>query len=260
MNHLTEEQIDGILASDGPEPSHLGECSQCRAAVEGRRSMRQRLQGAFESVRTPAGLATRLCQQVLDRAPQGQASGGRPSRLRQLRPVWVTLAAAAVLFLAVTLGLSLLSADPVQAAADALAEIHQANLGGQAVLHAESDPAKAARYLESKLGHAPLAPDSRGGVKLRGSSLCEFQGQPSASYVLDTPKGPVSIVVVGEPLGCICDRDGPTCDNGGPCTCESGPCNIVKVELHGRSYCAVGRQSAAYLTELLATLGAGDAP
>jgi len=260
MNHLTEEQIDRILVGDEPEPSHLGECSQCRAAVEERRAMRQRLQGAFESVRPPAGLATRLRQQVLDRASQGQASGGRPSRLRQLRPVWATLAAAAVLFLAVTLGLSLLSADPVQAAADALAEIHQANLSGRAVLHAESDPAKAARYLESKLGYAPLAPGPRVGVKLRGGSLCEFQGKPGASYILDTPKGPVSIVVVGEPLGCLCGCDGPTCGNGGACTCGSGPCNIVKMELHGRSYCAVGRQSAAYLTELLATLGASDAP
>ena len=222
--------------------------------------MRQRLQGAFESVRPPAGLATRLGQQVLDRASQGRASGGRPSRLRQLRPVWATLAAAAVLFLAVTLGLSLLSADPVQAAADALAEIHQANLGGQAVLQAESDPAKVARYLEGKLGYAPLVPAAQAGVKIRGFSLCEFQGRAGASYVLDTPEGPASIVVVGEPLGCLCGCDGPTCGNAGACTCGSGPCNIAKVELHGRSYCAVGRQSATYLTELLATLGASDVP
>ena len=152
MNHLTEEQIDRILAGHEPEPSHLGECSQCRAAVEGRRSMRQRLQGAFESVRPPAGLATRLGQQVLDRASQGRASGGRPSRLRQLRPVWATLAAAAVLFLAVTLGLSLLSADPVQAAADALADIHQANLGEQAVLRRETQAAYPGRSVDRRNG------------------------------------------------------------------------------------------------------------
>ena len=262
MNHLTEEQIDRIIAGDDPEPSHLAECDQCRAALDGWRALRQRLQGALASVRPPAGLAARLRRQSIGSVPGAPAAGNRPGLLgrRRFSRVWTALAAAALLFLAVTLGLRLLEADPAQAAAAALAEIHQANLLGRDSLYAESDPAKVAQYLEGKLGYAPLAPGARAGVKLRGGSLCEFQGKPGASYVLDTPQGPASIIVVAEALGCLGDHDGSTCGIGGICTCRSGQCNIAKVELGGRSYIAVGEQSTAYLAELLASLSDGDAP
>ncbi|NIA22234.1 MAG: hypothetical protein GWP05_09805 [Anaerolineaceae bacterium] len=261
MNHLTEEQIDRLMAGHGPEPSHLAECVECWAALDGRRAMRQRLQGALASVRPPAGLAARLRRQSIASAPGAPARSNRPGLgRRRFSRVWTALAAAALLFLAVTLGLRLLEANPAQAAADALVKIHQANLLGQDGLYAESDPAKLARYLESKLGFAPLAPGARVGVKIRGGILCRFQDKPGASYVLDTPQGPVSIIVLSELLGCLGDHDGPTCAAGGTCTCRSGQCNIAKVELGGRSYIAVGEQPAAYLAELLASLSDSDAP
>ena len=92
------------------------------------------------------------------------------------------------------------------------------------------------------------------GMSLRGCCIRHFRGQIAGSYVVDTPDGLISIIVVTDPpdsfgAGGRFERDGYVFWKS-----SFAMCDMVTVRLGDYSYCAVGETSHEYLTELLTRL------
>lgn len=92
------------------------------------------------------------------------------------------------------------------------------------------------------------------GLALRGCCVRYFRGRVAGSYVVETPDGIMSIVVVSDSPESL----GPArkIQRGGYTFLESSFAknNMVILRLGDYSYCAVGEISHAYLTELLERL------
>ena len=88
-------------------------------------------------------------------------------------------------------------------------------------------------------------------MALRGCCVAHFRGEVVGSYVVETPQGVMSIVVVTDrpqSLGM-----GQKFQHGKNTFWKSSfaKCSMVTVRLGDYSYCAVGEISHKYLTELL---------
>jgi len=88
--------------------------------------------------------------------------------------------------------------------------------------------------------------------------VAHFKGQAVGSYVVDTPRGPISIIVVPqtpEDLGMTA-----TFESGGKAF-RSGAFarnSMVAFRLGGYTYCAVGEVPNDLLTTILLDLGLGN--
>jgi hypothetical protein len=230
--HLNDEQFEEALAGAEIFAEHLSACADCRRRLQAHQQMRGRLQRAFSSTAAPADLA-------------GRVRGGmsKPKvRLRVIRWMPALAAAAAALILAVPLIVISLSTSDVQAAASQLAQIHQANLAqmnNPTQFYAQDDPAKLAAYFKDKLHFKPAMPKLEQGLEMRGCCKSHFDHGIVGSYVVQTPSGYTSIVVVRdapERLGLKdkMERNGQTYFHG-----VSGCCTLVAVRLGEYTYCAV---------------------
>jgi len=175
--------------------------------------------------------------------------------IRFQRIAWPA-AAAAVLVMAVILGIYVISPSPAMAARAELVKIHKHNLSAdhEHEFYSEADPEKLAEYFKNKLGFSPFMPVPSRGMALRGCCVRHFRGQIAGSYVVDTPQGVMSVVVVTdkpETLGM-----GGKFEHQGQVFWKSSfaKCDMVTVRLGDYSYCAVGEISHEYLTELLSRL------
>jgi hypothetical protein len=175
---------------------HLAQCPACRQRLEELRAVRQRLQTAFASVKAPSQLAQRLRAAV-----QAQAETPRPIhvvpawRMRVHR--WIpAMIAAAALLVAIPTFLFLTQPSSAQAAQQELVNIHKMNLADGQHFYSEDEPAKLAQYFKDKLGFVPAMPQLNQGVAIRGCCVAHFQGQIVGSYVVDTPRGLISIIAV----------------------------------------------------------------
>ena len=253
MNHLTEEQFEDIMQSLLPEPEHLADCSRCREMLAEKQAMANRVRNAFTSVKLDKQLADSIRMQLTNKAVSEQPqSARRLSNMRFKRMAWPA-AAAAVLVMAVILGVYVIS--PPSAMAE-LVKIHKQNLSAnhEHEFYTEADPEKLAEYFKSKLGFSPSMPITGRGMALRGCCVKHFRGRVVGSYVVDTPQGVMSVVVVTdkpETLGM-----GDKFEHQGRVFWKSSfaKCDMVTVRLGDYSYCAVGEMSHEYLTELLSRL------
>jgi hypothetical protein len=147
------------------------------------------------------------------------------------------------------------AAPPAVVAAQAeLVKIHEHNLSANHEFYSEADPEKLAEYFKTKLGFSPTMPRPGRGLALRGCCVRHFRGQVVGSYVVETPQGVMSIVVVTdrpESLGM-----GQKFQHGQYTFWKSSfaKCDMVTARLGDYSYCAVGEISHEYLTELLGRL------
>ena len=91
-------------------------------------------------------------------------------------------------------------------------------------------------------------------MSLRGCCIAHFRDKPVGSYVVDTPRGTISIIVVTDSHGSLGMKD---FIYRGEHTYMAGSfakCEMVTVELDGYTYCAVGEVSREYLADLLEKL------
>lgn len=254
MSHLTEGQFEDIMQGLFPEPEHLTDCDLCRELLAEKKAIANRMRSAFDSVKPDKHLANNIRVQLTNKAvPKQTQFARRFSNIRFERIAWPA-AVAAVLVMAVILGVYVISPSSAVAARAELVKIHNYNLSADHKFYSETNPKKLAEYLKSNLGFSPSMPTPGRGMALRGCCVRHFRGQIVGSYVVDTPQGVISVVVVTENpetlgMGGKFERQGRVFWKS-----SFAKCDMVTIRLGDYSYCAVGEISHEYLTELLSRL------
>jgi hypothetical protein len=254
MNHLTDEQFEEIIHGVLPEPEHLVDCGRCRELLAEKTAIASRLRSAFASIKPDEQLVKNIRAQLTNEAvPKRVQFVNWLWNIRLRRIAW-PVAAAAVLAIGILLSVHLMTPASAMAAQAELVKIHKHNLSAKHEIHSETDPMKLAEYFKSKLGFSPLMPVPGQGMKLRGCCVRHFRGQIVGSYVVDTPQGVISIIVVTDKPQSLGMDD--KFERQGRVFWKSSfaKCDMVTVRLGDYSYCAVGEISHEYLTELLSRL------
>ena len=255
MSHLSEEQFEDLLAAPSRRDAHVDACPQCRGHLEELRATRARLRSAFESVRAPAYLAERI-RSAAGQAEQAPSPRRAISFLRHhLRPL--VAAAAALVAAAVPLAIYLASGSSAEAAQQALVDIHRHNVSDSHEFYSQNEPNELARYFVQKLGFSPALPRLNQGIAIRGCCVARFRDRIVGSYVVDTPKGVVSLIAVTDapPALGLVRQSGP----GGRQSWRGAmtTCHIAALQMGKYTYCAVGEVPADTLDELLSLLAGG---
>lgn len=254
--HLNDEQFEDALGPDPPRAvaEHLSACEKCRQTLAERMAIRARLQRAFAAVHAPAGLADRI------RAQSPSATGTRHMSLSFRRRVWPILAAAtAVLVMALPLAVYLAGPSLAQAAQQELVDIHRNNLTDGHDFSSEYEPDKLAAYFRDKLGFVPAMPRLNRGMALRGCCVAHFRDQVVGSYVVNTPRGVISIIAVKDKPEAMGMKAWSTGAGRNFYSGAFGANSLAAVRMGDFTYCAVGEVPAESLVELLSLLVAGDA-
>lgn len=258
MSHLTEEQFEAILQGEIEAPEHVEACPECQALLAEKRALAQRLRRTFTSVRAGSDLAERIRAQVS--APSDAAATRSRSRtiiLAAHRRLWSVLAAAAaILLLAIPVGLYFNTASQAQAAQTELVQIHQQNVESMDQLYVHEDPNELAAFLRSKTGYAPAMVCPKSGLTMRGCCTRQFRGRTVGSYVVKGPGGLVSVVVspdTPESLGMKPEKEGQLSQQT-VWRSHCGDCNVASVRIGDRSYYAVGQVTQENLDSVLVDL------
>ncbi len=254
MSHLTEEQFEDILQGTLAEPEHISECQECRRALEEKRALSKRLCNAFASVKPSEEFAAKVRTQ-LHSFPKVPVLVHNNKLIRILpfkKIAWP--AAAAALIIAAIVGIYFAGPQPVMAAPEELVKIHQSNLLNNHEFYSESNPEKLAEYLKNVLGFSPSLPVPGQGMALRGCCVAYFRGQVAGSYVVDTPEGIISIVIVKDNPDSLGMDSKFEQNNHVFYKGFFAKNSMVVTRLGNYSYCAVGEISQEYLTELLLKL------
>jgi anti-sigma factor RsiW len=251
MSHLTDEQIEELLARPEAKDAHVADCPQCAQRMAQARAMRSRLRQAFEPVHADVILE----HQVLAGVRSGQRSA-RPSRaalvFRRFLPP--AAAVAAMLLVAVLVTLHVAGTPQAMAASAELTQIHQSNLMPHASLHGSSDPQHVAEYFRSELGFTPALPRLGAGMKMRGCCVAHFRDRPVGSYVVDTDRGVVSIIVLPDSPDSLEFAGSRTYGGRTYHTGSFARSKLAAFESGGYTYAAVGEVDTQWLVELLASL------
>jgi glycosyltransferase A (GT-A) superfamily protein (DUF2064 family) len=261
MTHLTDDQFEDVLAGRMPEPPHVAACADCRDRLAGHRAVRARLQAAFASVQADAALADRVRRAVAS-APAVHPATVPPGTVRPAlrhrlpRAAWAALAAAVLVAIAIPAGYYFTT--PREAAAAELVRIHTGNLAEHHAIFADADPDKLAEYLKTQLGFEPATPRLGQGMAMRGCCVAHFQGQAVGSYVVDTPRGPISIIVVPQTPGQLGMAH--EFQSGGKTFWADAYAtnHMVAVRRGDYTYCAVGEAPRELLTQILLSLGLSE--
>ncbi len=254
MSHLTEEQFEDIIQGNLPEPEHITECEACKRTLEEKRALTKRLRGAFASINLKEKFAAKVRAKLRDSAKISQTV--HHTKLIRIIPFKVVAwpVAAAVLIIAVIIGIYAAGPRSAMAAPAELVKIHQSNLAESHNFYNESDPEKLAKYLKDELGFSPSLPVPGQGMALRGCCIRHFRGQIAGSYVVNTPEGIISIVIVTDKPDSLGLESRFEQDNHIFYKGSFAKCNMVAARLGNYSYCAIGGISYEYLTELLSRL------
>jgi hypothetical protein len=229
---------------------HLADCALCRGRLAEKQAMANRLKEAFSGIHAPASLAERIRQETSVALP-GEAGSAR-SRFRAHWRGWAAAVSAIAALLVVVPILMYLTTPP--SAVAALADIHRHNMSESGAFVSEADPAKLAAYFKEHLGFNPRLPEPNHGLALRGCCVRHFQGDIAGSYVVATPAGIMSVVVVRrtpESMGITqqLHRNDRVYWKG-----SFARSRMVCVRIGDYTYCAVGEISHEYLTDLLSRL------
>lgn len=252
MNHLTKQQFESIMQGQLPPPLHLRECRACTDRLAEKQALARRLRSAFASVQAGGDLAQRVKRRTRVRV---HAADTEKTVSRTAHPVhwryWMAAAAAVAVIPLLTM---LFTPSNAMAAQEELVRIHTLNLDPDHAFFSESDPVKLASYFKRNLGFNPLMPQTRQGLALRGCCVKHFRGRQTGSYVVDTPDGVMSIIVVPDTLEDLGMTDGFK-KNGYPFgRSHFADNNMVSVRIGNYTYCAVGEVSHDYLARVLEQL------
>jgi hypothetical protein len=252
MTHLTDEELEAILLGDAEGHSHLDVCALCRSRLEALRAVRARLRKAFDGIHSSDALRQTI------RADLGQVadeSGLRPSAAHAasqvLARLWPVLAAAAVLALVVLMIADLYRPSRAAAAQMELVTIHQQNLSAHGEFYAEADPAKLAEYFKTHLGFQPRFPHLGEGLRLRGCCKAHFRDEIVGSYVVETPQGVISVIVVTDTPKSLGLRAVPRVGKPSVLAGAYARCRLAARRLGDYTYCVVGETSLELLADLL---------
>lgn len=261
MNHLTEEQFEELMQGKEVRSVHLRHCIECRGRLTEKQALASRLRLAFAEIKPEKGLAERIRRQLKAGLISVESIGKRPLlKIRFQRRSWLSIASAAAgLIIVISLFFFLAEPSAAFAAQAELVGIHKDNLSADHdEFYHQTDPQKMAEYFERELGVIPIILRAMQGRSLRGGCLCRFRGQIAASYVVKTPQGMMSIVVVTDlPKSLGMERK----FRRGKRVFWVGSfadCNLVAVRIGQYSYCAVGEVPDADLTEVLLRLINGE--
>ena len=262
MNHLTNEQFEDIMQGKDFDLTHLNQCADCQNSLAEKQTIAAKLRSAFASVKADASLADRIHRQINRNSESTETAKSvqRTWTTRLHRKVWPALATAAAVFIVlVPLSMYVLTPSTATAAQAELVMIHQQNLSPHREFFNDADPEKLAGYFKDKLGFTPAFPCTGQGMEIRGCCVVHFKGQIVGSYVVDTPKGIISIIVVTDTprqMG-MTHMPGKKGDEQSLWKSSYGQCNMVTVRLGDYSYCAIGEISEIsykYLKDLLSRL------
>lgn len=262
MNHLTDQQFEDLLQGEDIDLTHLRQCQDCQERLAEKRAIAKRLRSAFNSVKADTSLSDRILSQINQSRETTDAikSIQHTWKIRLHHKLWPALAAAAaILAVLVPLSLFLSSPSTAKAAQAELVKIHQQNLGPHREFYHDADPEKLAKYFKDKLGFSPAFPCTGKGMSIRGCCIAHFKGQIVGSYVVDTPKGIISVIVVTDTPEEIGMTRMPEKIGLEQNYWKSfyAQCNMVTVRLGDYSYCAIGeisKISHEYLKDLLSRL------
>jgi anti-sigma factor RsiW len=258
MTHLTEEQFEDVVQGRAPEAAHVAECQACRERLAEARAVRARLRSAFASVHASAALAERIRGTLMGRPAPEAARGSVRRRViwRLPRLAWAGMAAAAaVLVVAIPVILYLTAPNSAAAAQAELARIHAGNLAAHHKFFSDADPGKLADYLKTQLGFEPATPKLGQGMAMRGCCVAHFKGQAVGSYVVETPRGPISIIVVPQEPQAMGMTEHAEAAGKTFWTGAFAKNSMVAVRLGGYTYCAVAEVPQDLLTQILLSLG-----
>lgn len=252
MTHLNDEQIETLLNDPRAADEHVDACPDCRQRLDDARAIKARLAGAFAAVQPDAMLEHQVAASLRAAKPARQAL---PRRLFLNRFASSLAAAAALVALAVGLTLQLAPRQAMAGAAE-LANIHQDNLLAEHNSHdAPTCPTDVADYLRKELGFVPALPKLGAGMEIRSCCIAHFRNRPVGSYVLNSGKGLVSIIVLKDKADSLGLKDkndvaGRTYYSG-----VFGRCHLVSAQADGYAYVVIGcRSDVPWLTELLRDL------
>lgn len=257
MSHLTEEQFEEILQG-APVPGHVDDCSQCRARLAEKRALAKRLQKAFASVQASPELTNRIRAKIGSTSSAGEEkSHGKTIFLAVHRRLLSGLAAAAaILLVAIPVGLYVSTGSEAHAAHLELVQLHEKNLRSMDQLFVHDDPNELADHLEKGTGHCPAMISPGPDMTVCGCCTGQFRGRKVGSYVVETPAGRISIMVLPdspESLGMTRGKaQQPALRTMWHAACED--CNIAMVRIGDRSYCAIGEVPRKDLYKVLNTL------
>ncbi|MBW8035852.1 MAG: hypothetical protein FVQ79_09530 [Planctomycetes bacterium] len=244
MNHLTNEQLENIIQGRDEDHTHLDQCQDCRERLAEKRAIAARLRSAFMSVKADEGLADRIRSQINrdSETTKNIASIRQIWAIRLHRKIWPALtAAAAILVVLLPLILYVTTPSTATAAQAELVMIHQQNLGSHREFYSDTDPEKLAEFFKDKLGFTPAFPCTGQGMEIRGCCVAHFKGQIVGSYVVDTPRGIISVIVVTETPKEMGMKHMP--GKKGFEKSSYAQNNMVTVRLGDYSYCAIGKIS-----------------
>ena len=260
MNHLSDQQLEDICQGRTERPEHLGDCPQCQSRLAQKQQIAEKLRSAFSSIKPPAGLDSSIREQIAS-AEQGGQGDPQPERHVPLPPptrvhnrLWPLMAAAAaIVVVLIPLGIYLSVSPQATAAQEALANIHHQNLDGPAEFYNNADPEKLAQYFKNKLGFSPAFPCTGNGMAIRGCCLAHFKGSIVGSYVVDTPKGVISVIVVTDTPESIGMTQMPSSADHAQNLWKGSfaHCKMITLTQDNLSYCAVAELPHKYLAELL---------
>jgi anti-sigma factor RsiW len=259
MEHLTDEQFEDIMQGEDIDLTHLKQCQDCQNHLAEKQAIAARLRSAFKSVKANAGLVNQIRSQINQSCETADTieSIQHTWMVRLHQKLWPALAtAAAILVVLVPLSLYFGAPPAARAAQAELVKIHNRNLSPDHEFYSDAEPEKLAEYFKSELGFSPAFPCTGHGMAILGCCVAHFRGQIVGSYVVDTPRGVISIIVVTDtPKSIGMNRMTKRIRGGQTCWKASfARCSMVTVRLGGYSYCAVGETSHKHLQELLSRL------
>jgi len=258
MSHLTQEQFEEILQGGGRVPEHVDQCPDCRARLEEKRALAQRVRGAFSAVQAGADLANRIRADIA--AGQVASTEGAKPRIipvRFRRHIWSALAAAAIILIAIAaITFYIDTGSQIKAAQTELVGIHYANLSSLEQSANTGDSGQAIAHVANKVGYSPVMPCTGAGLNACCCGVRQFCGRAVASYVVKGPNAPVSVIVVPhspKALGMTPAKDEAAAKRA-IWQARCGNCNMASIRIGERSYCAVGQVTQEELAGVLNAL------
>lgn len=257
MTHLTHEQIEHALDEPDALP-HARECPRCSTHLADAQAVRARLKSAADALPVPDGLHRRVQAALANhRAATLAPATKTPSAIFRFRR-WVQpslAAAAALLIVAIPLSVYFSATPQAGAAGTELVAIHEANMvpsGANPIVSAE--PAQLAEFFRNQLGFVPAVPKMGQGMSVKRCGLGKFKGDMVGSYVVATPVGCVSIIVVKTHPQNMGLQPAQFCTGLDLWEGSIGKNNLAAAKLGDLWYCAVGQVPQKTLDDLLRLL------
>ncbi len=253
MIHLNDEQFEEILQGSLSVPPHVSQCKLCAERLAEMKALRSKLHSAFAGIHASDQLLERIRTQS-QRETVPVAMAARPAGRKVIhlaRWLMPLTAAAAILLIIIPAALFFTATEPAMAGPAELYDLYQHSLSPHTELFSDADPDALAGFLKDELGFTPALVKLGAGMSIRGCCIAHFRDKPVGSYVVDTPEGVISVIVVQESQESLGMTEKLSRGEHTYMAGSFAMCNMVTVTQNGYTYCAVGEVSKEQLASLL---------